>query len=74
MSAMTGKTSTRQRPRNPTIQNFLPKSIDQAVSDNSKVRTPGMTPCVSINTTSQLCLNKDAREFPFMQVGSQSFV
>ena len=66
-----------KRPKNPTIQNFLPPTGVRTVIDSSK---PSLSlndfinnnriPRVSINATSQLCVNQDARSFPYMRVST----
>ena len=69
-----------KRPKNPTIQNFLPPTGVRTVSDSSKQPSLSLNdfinnnriPRVSINATSQLCVNQDARSFPYMRVSTMS--
>ena len=71
-----------KRPKNPTIQNFLPPTGVRTVSDSSKQPSLSLNdfinnnriPRVSINATSQLCVNQDARSFPYMRVSTKYFV
>ena len=68
---MSSTTVKSKRPKNPTIENFLPIAKNSDYLNNNKNtinNSSRVTPCVSINATSQLCLNKASREFPYMQV------
>jgi hypothetical protein len=69
-----------KRPKNPTIQNFLPPtggrtppaaadSITKSSLSLNDFINNNRIPRVSINATSQLCVNQDARSFPYMRVG-----
>jgi len=69
--------AARQRRPNPTIQNFLPSTRYISVvknNTNSSVNLNDMIsnnriPRVSVKTTSQLCVTRNAKIFPYMRVG-----
>lgn len=69
--------SARQRRPNPTIQNFLPSTryisvvknnSNSSVNLNEMISNPRI-PRVSVKTTSQLCVTRNAKTFPYMRVG-----
>jgi len=71
--------SPRQRRPNPTIQNFLPStryisvvknSSNSSVNLNEMINNNRSIPRVSVKTTSQLCVTRNAKTFPYMRVSS----